>query len=75
MHPWVLSNRRLRQAGWAPTRTTAEAMTAAGHAVPEGMRLGRVRVRRNDVIRAAAAALGVLAALAALARRARGGRA
>jgi hypothetical protein len=50
-------------------------MTAAGHAVPEGMRLGRVRVRRNDVIRAAAAALGVLAALAALARRARGGRA
>jgi hypothetical protein len=75
MHPWVLSNRRLREAGWAPARTTAEAMTAAGQVVPEGVRLGRVRVRRNDVIRAAAAAVGVLAALVALARRARGGRA
>jgi nucleoside-diphosphate-sugar epimerase len=74
MHPWVLSNRRLREAGWAPTRTTAEAMTAAGQAVPAGVRVGGVRVRRNDVIRAAAAAAGVVAALAALARRSRGGR-
>ena len=43
--------------------------------VPEGVRLGRVRVRRNDVIRGAAAAMAFVAALAALARRSRGGRA
>jgi nucleoside-diphosphate-sugar epimerase len=75
MHPWVLSNRRLREAGWAPRWSTAEAMTAAGHAVPEGVRVGRVQVRRNDVIRGAAAAVAFVAALAALARRSRGGRA
>ena len=75
MHPWVLSNRRLREAGWAPTWTTAEAMTFAGHAIPEGVRVGRVQVRRNDVIRGAAAAAAFVAALAALARRSRGGRA
>jgi nucleoside-diphosphate-sugar epimerase len=75
MHPWVLSNRRLREAGWAPTRTTSEAMAAAGHAVPAGVRLGRMQVRRSDVIRGAAAAVAFVAALAAVARRSRGGRA
>jgi len=75
MHPWVLSNRRLREAGWSPRWSTAEAMTAAGQAVPEGVRVGRMQVRRSDVIRGAAAAAAFVAALAALARRARGGRA
>jgi nucleoside-diphosphate-sugar epimerase len=74
MYPWVLSNRRLREAGWAPAKSTREAMVDAGHAVPEGVRLGRVQVRRGDVIRGAAAAMAFVAALAALARR-RGGRA
>jgi nucleoside-diphosphate-sugar epimerase len=74
MHPWVLSNRRLRDAGWAPRWSTAEAMTFAGQAVPEGVRVGRIQVRRSDVIRGAAAAAAFVAALAALARR-RGGRA
>jgi nucleoside-diphosphate-sugar epimerase len=72
MHPWVLSNRRLREAGWAPTRSTSEAMTAAGHAIPEGVRVGRVQVRRSDVVRGAAAAVAFIAALAALVRRSRG---
>ena len=74
MYPWVLSNQRLRAAGWAPTKSTREAMVEAGQAVPEGVRLGRVQVRRGDVIRGAAAAMAFVAALAALARR-RGGRA
>jgi len=72
MHPWVLSNRRLREAGWAPARTTSEAMTAAGQAIPEGVRVGRVQVRRSDVVRGAAAAVAFFAALAALVRRSRG---
>jgi hypothetical protein len=74
MYPWVLSNRRLRTAGWAPAKSTREAMVEAGRAVPDGVRLGRVQVRRGDVIRGAAAAMAFVAALAALARR-RGGRA
>jgi nucleoside-diphosphate-sugar epimerase len=74
MYPWVLSNQRLRAAGWAPTKSTREAMVEAGRAVPDGVRLGRVQVRRGDVIRGAAAAMAFVAALAALARR-RGGRA
>jgi nucleoside-diphosphate-sugar epimerase len=75
MHPWVLSNGRLRAAGWAPTSSTAAALVRSGQAVPEGVRLGRVQVRRGDVVRGAAASLAFVAALAALARRAsRGGR-
>jgi hypothetical protein len=69
----VLSNRRLREAGWAPARTTSEAMTAAGQAIPEGVRVGRVQLRRSDVVRGAAAAVAFVAALAALVRRSRGG--
>jgi nucleoside-diphosphate-sugar epimerase len=75
MHPWVLSNARLRAAGWAPASSTADALVHSGQAVPEGVRLGRVQVRRGDVLRGAAAGLAFVAALAALARRAsRGGR-
>jgi nucleoside-diphosphate-sugar epimerase len=75
MHPWVLSNARLRAAGWAPTRSTAEALAASGRALPEGVRLGRIHVRRGDLLRGAAAGLAFVAAVAALARRAtRGGR-
>ncbi len=75
MHPWVLSNARLRAAGWTPTRSTAEGLSAIGQAMPEGVRLGRVQVRRGDVVRGAAAGLAFVAALAVLARRAvRGGR-
>ena len=74
MHPWVLSNRRLREAGWVPARTTTEAMTAAGRDVPAGVRIGRVQLRRGDVVRGAAAGLAFVGALAALVRRSRGGR-
>jgi nucleoside-diphosphate-sugar epimerase len=75
MHPWVLSNARLRAAGWAPARSTAETLTRSGQELPQGVRVGRVQVRRGDVLRGAAAGLAFVAALAALARRAaRGGR-
>jgi hypothetical protein len=70
----VLGNRKLREAGWAPTKSTRQAMVEAGRAVPEGVRLGRVQVKRGDVVRGAAAAMAFVAALAALVRR-RGGRA
>jgi len=71
MHPWVLDNARLRQAGWAPTRTSAEAFAEAGRQVPEGVMVGGVQVRRSDVVRGAAAGLALVAAVAVARRQAR----
>jgi nucleoside-diphosphate-sugar epimerase len=68
LHPWVLDNARLRQAGWAPTRSSAEAFAEAGGQVPDGVLVGGVQVRRSDLYRGAAAGL-VLAAAVAVARR------
>ena len=69
MHPWVLANDRLRQAGWAPTRSSAEAFAEAGGQVPAGVLVGGVQVRRSDVYRGAAAGLALAAAAVAVARR------
>ena len=74
MHPWVLDNTRLRQAGWAPTRSSAQAFAEAGGQVPEGMLVGGVQVRRGDVYRGAAAGLALAAALAVARRQARASR-
>ena len=68
MHPWVLDNARLRRAGWAPTRSSAEAFAEAGGQVPAGVLVGGVQFRRNDVYRGAAAGFA-LAAVVAVARR------
>jgi nucleoside-diphosphate-sugar epimerase len=70
MHPWVLANARLRAAGWAPTRSTAEALAEAAGELPEGVQVGRVQVRRGDLWRGAAAGVALLALLA-VARRPR----
>jgi nucleoside-diphosphate-sugar epimerase len=70
MHPWVLDNARLRQAGWAPTRTSAQAFAEAGAQLPEGVLVGGVQVRRSDVYRGAAAGLALVAAVAVARRQA-----
>jgi nucleoside-diphosphate-sugar epimerase len=69
MYPWVLDNARLRQAGWAPTRTSAQAFAEAGGQVPDGVLVGGVQVRRSDLYRGAAAGLALAAAAVAVARR------
>jgi nucleoside-diphosphate-sugar epimerase len=74
MHPWVLDNAKLRQAGWVPTRTSAEAFAEAGSQVPEGVLVGGVQVRRSDVFRGAAAGLALVAAVAVARRQARAAR-
>jgi nucleoside-diphosphate-sugar epimerase len=74
MHPWVLANARLRQAGWAPTRTSAEAFAEAGAQVPDGVLVGGVQLRRSDVVRGAAAVLAMAAAVAVARRQAKAGR-
>jgi len=70
VHPWVLDNARLRAAGWAPTRSSAEAFAEAGRQVPAGVQVGGVQVRRDTVRRGAAAGLALLAVVA-VARQAR----
>jgi nucleoside-diphosphate-sugar epimerase len=70
VHPWVLDNARLRAAGWAPTRSSAEAFAEAGRQVPAGVQVGRVQVRRDHLRRGAAAGLALLAVVA-VARQAR----
>jgi hypothetical protein len=74
MHPWVLGNARLREAGWAPTRTSAEAFAEAGAQVSEGVMVGGVQVRRSDIYRGAAAGLALVAAVAVARRQARAAR-
>jgi nucleoside-diphosphate-sugar epimerase len=74
MHPWVLDNTRLRQAGWAPTRSSAQAFAEAGGQVPDGVLVGGVQVRRGDVYRGAAAGLALAAAVAVARRQARASR-
>ena len=74
LHPWVLDNTRLRQAGWAPTRSSAEAFAEAGAQVPDGVLVGGVQVRRSDVYRGAAAGLALAAAVAVARRQARAAR-
>jgi nucleoside-diphosphate-sugar epimerase len=74
MHPWVLDNARLRQAGWTPTRSSAQAFAEAGGQVPAGVMVGGVQVRRSDVFRGAAAGLALAAAVAVARRQARASR-
>jgi nucleoside-diphosphate-sugar epimerase len=74
MHPWVLDNARLREAGWAPTRSSAEAFAEAGGQVPAGIQVGGVQVRRRYVYRGAAAGLALAAAVAVARRQARASR-
>jgi nucleoside-diphosphate-sugar epimerase len=74
MHPWVLGNARLRQAGWAPTRSSAEAFAEAGGQKPDGVLVGGVQLRRGDVYKGAAAGLALAAAVAVARRQARASR-
>ena len=73
-HPWVLDNTKLRQAGWAPTRSSAEAFAEAGGQKPEGLLVGGVQIRRSDVLRGAAATVALAAAVAVARRQARASR-
>jgi nucleoside-diphosphate-sugar epimerase len=74
LHPWVLDNARLRQAGWAPTRSSAAAFAEAGGQVPDGVLVGGVQFRRSDVYRGAAAGLALAAAVAVARRQAKAAR-
>jgi nucleoside-diphosphate-sugar epimerase len=72
MHPWVVSAAKLADAGFTCERGTEETLREAAERARPHVRIGRTRVRRDSVVRGAAAGLGVAAAAgAALARRSR----
>ncbi len=70
MHPWVLSNERLRAIGWEPRHSNEEILRETLAAHRTWISVGRARVRKGDLARGAAATIGAVGAVA-LARRAR----
>jgi nucleoside-diphosphate-sugar epimerase len=69
MWPWVLDVGKLRAAGWSPSTTTRQALAEAGGAQRDGVAIGRLTIRREDVYRGIGAGLAGVTLLA-LARRA-----
>lgn len=67
MHPWVVDVRRLEAAGWTAHHSNRDALAALAAEHGPYVRVGPVRVRREQVAWAATAAVGVTAV--ALARR------
>ena len=76
MHPWVVAPDKLSQAGFTPRYTNREAFAAGAEVSKDQVRLGRRRVKRKDLTRGAAGAVGLLgAAAAAISLRRRSARA
>jgi nucleoside-diphosphate-sugar epimerase len=69
MHPWVVDNTKLKAQGWKPACSNREALVETLEAHRGWVTLGRARVRKEALLRTAAA-LGAAGALA-LVRRAR----
>ena len=68
MHPWVVSTRRLREAGWTPRFTNREVLEAFARAHHGHLALGPVRTSRGVVT---AAGVGAAAVTGLLVRRLR----
>jgi UDP-glucose 4-epimerase len=71
MHSWVMAPDKLAGAGFTPQRSTLEALESVVDGARSHVRLGRVRVRRADLVRGAAGAAAMGTAVALLARRRR----
>lgn len=69
--PWVLDAARLRAEGWTPGVTTSAALREAGAAERDGVAIGRVTVRRGDVVRSVGTAAVTIAMMAGVRRRLR----
>ncbi|MFN2594953.1 MAG: NAD-dependent epimerase/dehydratase family protein [Actinomycetota bacterium] len=74
MHPWVVSNAKLTEAGFKPAHSNEEALQAVIDKTRDHVRIGGRRVRRSDVSKVAIAGAGV-ATTAALVRAIRARRA
>jgi len=70
MHPWVMSNDRLRAQGWSPRHSNGGTLREALDAHRAWVSVGKARVRKSDIARGAAATIGAVGAMA-LVRRSR----
>lgn len=64
MHPWVVATDKLSSAGFTCRRSNRETFLAGAEVASGHLRLGRRRVRRRDLNRGAAGAVGLLGAAA-----------
>jgi len=67
MHPWAVATDKLSAAGFSCKRSNVEAFRAGVDATRDHVRIGRRRVRRKDLMRGAAGAVGLVGAAAATA--------
>lgn len=61
MHPVVLTSERLHERGWAPTHSNREVVREFAETHREYLTVGRVRVRRRQIVIAAFSAVGMAA--------------
>lgn len=66
MHPWVLSSKRLQEAGFSFTRSAKETFIEAATNSAGYVRIGRKRVDRDKMTKGALAGVGAIAALVTL---------
>ena len=66
MHPWVLSSKKLQDAGFTFTRTNREVFIETATRSSGYVRIGRKRVKRDDMTKGLWAGLGVVGALVTL---------
>jgi nucleoside-diphosphate-sugar epimerase len=66
MHPWVLSSKRLQEAGFSFTRTAKETFAEAATKASGYVRIGRKRVDKGTMTKGALAGAGAIAALVTL---------
>jgi nucleoside-diphosphate-sugar epimerase len=74
MHPWVVDNAKLKGHGWKPARSNREALVETLEAHRAWVTIGRARVRKEALVRTAAAlgAAGTLTLLRRMRRREEG---
>lgn len=66
MHPWVVSSKKLQEAGFSVARTSREVFLDTAARSSQYVRLGRARVKRADLTRGVVAGAGILGALVSL---------
>ena len=72
--PWVVSNERLRSAGWVPRHSNEECYVDSHHAKPWAITTSSVMQRRSLAVLVAAGAIGLGIAIGAMARARRAAR-
>ena len=66
MHPWVVSSKKIQDAGFRFSRTNREVFIETAARMSDYVRLGRKRVKRSDLNKGFLAGAGALAALVTL---------